>query len=907
MVNLLFFLKFKSQLRRTRPDLVRQIEELLLRLVADAGGDITGEKPVFHAVFNEDTPGFWLDVFILIEAVKKNMEASGEFYGYALLINRDSDEKSESLCRYLSGYGGVFMDTGAAECFSPYADLEKPEQWLKKGRAHKYGSGGLLRIKELKNFHQTAKKDSHLPKNAVSILDTYRDRNILIVEPAFSFMRIGLFRYLKKVNGDFPALTICFGSEGLGALVDAWSGRLRSLSTEATEEIDSLWEFLFRDRIRSEVSDFIINTAKRFFYLIVNFYVAAAKKKKRIPVLVFENLHLAKKTETDLLIDLLNELTEGKKRDLQIVGIGEESAFQEQLQPWKTFFRTIIKINHEAPDTENFPKLPSDLWEIIYAVSLFGRYFSPELFQRLFEEEEKNPMMIAKAFSILYSSGVIDNTREPWPLNGYFVEQSLKLPEENASRVKSLARRRLVSWAVKKKINPCFDLLLNISALGGAKQIDDLLFLKSLFSDIIYKTTSAFELADKNDQLEEMLPAERIPAIRYIYQTLKTLRYGNEIDIHISFKKQMVDCDAFPVLKAQALVNLCSYYLGLRDMNAALACTKEAIMLGQKNETLSLPQGYRLLSMVYLSKQQLSETNEYLGFAMVNAEKTCNYHEMGISSYYASVSQFLYGDIFKAMQLIRLSTKQSLAAGQPDWADRSRFFEGRLEFEMGNYRKAYDVFRNVQQNYFSPMTEEKDTLLQAWIYRSIVYMQIYDTPKPEKPGCDAGLFEIEAAYFSGDFEKAVQLSKSLDNPFLKDNFIYTEQPDWRSGFAQCEYLHFSRGEIQDRMVCAFCSLAVSNLSAEGGEEALNNMQKILRDERLSEMDPWDAFYFYAWYRILEKTGAELVDMNTAVSMAFKRLQRRTSRIGDVETRRQYQNAPRWNRELSLAAKEFRLI
>jgi hypothetical protein len=85
------------------------------------------------------------------------------------------------------------------------------------------------------------------------------------------------------------------------------------------------------------------------------------------------------------------------------------------------------------------------------------------------------------------------------------------------------------------------------------------------------------------------------------------------------------------------------------------------------------------------------------------------------------------------------------------------------------------------------------------------------------------------------------------------------------------------------------------------------MQRILRDERLSEMDPNDAFYFYAWYRVLEESRSPQIDMNTAVSMAFKRLQRRASRIDDVETRQAYLSQPRWNSALSLAAKEYKLI
>jgi hypothetical protein len=85
------------------------------------------------------------------------------------------------------------------------------------------------------------------------------------------------------------------------------------------------------------------------------------------------------------------------------------------------------------------------------------------------------------------------------------------------------------------------------------------------------------------------------------------------------------------------------------------------------------------------------------------------------------------------------------------------------------------------------------------------------------------------------------------------------------------------------------------------------MQSILRDERLAEMDPGDAFYFYAWYQVLERSGAAQSDMNTALSMAFKRLQRRASRIDDIETRKTFLSQPRWNGALSLAAKEYKLI
>jgi hypothetical protein len=85
------------------------------------------------------------------------------------------------------------------------------------------------------------------------------------------------------------------------------------------------------------------------------------------------------------------------------------------------------------------------------------------------------------------------------------------------------------------------------------------------------------------------------------------------------------------------------------------------------------------------------------------------------------------------------------------------------------------------------------------------------------------------------------------------------------------------------------------------------MQRIVQDERLSEMDPNSAFFFYAWYRVLEESGAAEVDMNTAVSMAFKRLQRRASRIDDPDTRRSFLTLHYWNSALGEAAKAHKLI
>jgi hypothetical protein len=912
MINVFFFLKFKTQLRRTQPDIVHQIDESLTRSISNAGGQITGNRSIISAELSEETIGIWLDLYILIENLKKNIETSPELFGYSLVISGEAPYTPEALCRFLAnGTGGAYMDTKTIQKFIPYASFEKPSQWGGGKKGHKYGSEGFCKIKELRVFKPSPNIDYELQNDVTAVFENYKDKNVLVTGKVSSQIRNGLYAYNKKNNGDFPVLSFCFGSIGLGVLVDAWSQRIRSLSGDQhTEELDSLWELLFRERIRDEVSDFIVRTVKRFLILLLEFYITAAQKKRRVPILALENINLAGKRVVNLLLDALNEIDGAKREKLLILGTADDEVLSEKIRYWEGVFDKIEIMDGKKYKPLYVPRLTTELWEIIYAVSLFGRYFSPELFQRLFEEEEKNPVMISKAFSILNTLGVIDNPREPWPLNKFYEEKSRKVLGEKANLIKAMVSRRLLKWASKRNINPCFRLLTIIYGLEGASHIDDLLLLKSITSDIVSETTSGLELALKNGHLEELVSEQRASAIRYIFKTSRALYTGREHDIDKVFMEQTVDgkggsFDDFPVLKAQIIVNLCGYYLGRRDINMAVEKAKEAIILGQSKNNFCLPQAYRLFSLACLSKQQTTETIEYLNFALSNAEKTGNYHEMGITSYYASASLFLYGDVFKALQLAKKSVEQSIAAGRPDWADRSRFLEGRINFELGYYKVAHDIFDALRKNPYGNNTKEKEGLFAAWIYRAKIYLQEANAKKPDLVSHDADLFEIEAAYLEGNYQKAVELSGVLTNPFSNDNFLYTEQPNWSSGFAQCEHLYFTHGEIQDRMICLFNSLSLSFLSSD--TDAVQKIQRILRDERLCEMDPWDAFYFYAKYIILKQTNSSLVDKSTAVSMAFKRMQRRASRIDDIETRRQYLKGPRWNRELYNTAKEFKLI
>jgi len=944
MVNLFFFLKFKSQLRKTRSDIVRQIDESLAQTITDAGGKITGDRFVISAVFNDDSIGFWLDMFILIEGLRKNIDSHKDLFGYSLVISGKYPDSPELLCRFLSSYSGIFVDDKAAKKLIPYASFEKPAEWMKKIKKRKLPNSNFYKVREFKTFVSSNQSELNYQNEIIRIFEQEKEKSILILGPSYWQIRAGLYKHVNKINGSFPPLSICFESIGLGAVADIWSSGIRSIAgTVSTEEIDSLWEFLFRERIRDEISEYASKCAKKFLVLVFDFYISAAGKRRKIPILMIENVHLADDSVLDLLIDALADISQSKQR-LLLLGTGETSISSSGLKQCDSIFDIIKKIKNTKSDSMYYPPLSGDLWEIIYAISLLSRYFSPEYFQQLFEEDKRNPVMIARAFSILYSLGIIDNTREPRLVKLYLEEYAAKILDYRTDRVKALVCGRLLDWAGMRKINSCFRLLTIIHDLDtssgqikppsenpsdgrrsddsphpdGKKKIDDLLLLKSFSSDIVNKTVSGINAA-LNCGVFDGLIKEKAGVMRHVYETSLALSRGNEDDIENAFSRYLEDnkasdYNAYPVLKAQIIVNDCVYYLGSHNEKKASEKAKEAILLGQNKITFSLPQSYRLYSLVCLSKQQINETIEYMGFALANTERSGNYHEHAVCAYYAAAAYFLYGDVYKAAQFARKSTEQSLDAGSPDWADRARFLQGRIEFELGRYHEAQNIFEKLSREPYGGFSQEKESLLAAWIYRCKIYSHNPNSEKPKARSHDADIFEIEAAYLCGNYQKAVDLSSSYENPFVNEGFLYTERASWRSGFDQCEHLYFTHGEIQTRMILLFRSLALSRLPKTKSEnfadvckEAIRDIQKIVRDEKLCEMDPWAAFYFYAEYKILEQSGASPVNMSTAVSMAFKRLQKRVCRTENVETRHQYLNGPLWNRELNQAAREFKLI
>ncbi|MDR1955708.1 MAG: hypothetical protein LBQ30_02505 [Treponema sp.] len=979
MIQVLFFLRFRTQLRRTRPQLTFQLEEAVSAAFTGSGGKVEHKQRIIVGSFDEQALGIWLNIITLLEEILALLEqAASELYGYSLVIGENFEDYAIGrLCSILAARSGgtrIWCAPSVTLPLSPYVEFAKTlrepgefpaERTLVQDEgailipADRSSDPALIEGYVQVNHLETPSKQDPLPdRDRIRDIFPLRDKilqiikygaakNVVLLGPAFMGKRAGLYRFCAETLGEIPPLILRFTPRrSLGCLADMLSPPIRALmagymQAELLEELDALGTVLFRERLIDEYSNALLQKGGLFLKQVLVAYTAAVQHRKGIPVFILEDLHNADATLAQLVITVCKALQDNPA--LHCYGTysyelappspsldaaaaphrkeptkGEKS--ESTLRLWEEVFPKTLRFPPEYYPARTPPEMPLDLWEVAYAAHLLQPYFPGSLFPQLFDEEESTAAMALRAFTMLFKLGVIDSIEDPVPRLYNFRSLAEAMLGERTERIRGFVRNRLLAWVLRGALRPCFGLLEILTALGGYGE--DALVLNAIYGDIINGTYQGIEQAIQENRFDAVVGTDKGPVLFYIFITFKALMHGDEAEIQEAFMKPVPLDLGFTGYKIHILVNLTCYYLGTKKLDTALAIVKEAMLIGQKQRQ-GITRVYRLFALVNLIRQQVDDAIDYISFAVENAERLEQFDALAVSAYYAAIVQFLFGNLSWAEQFAQQAEQAALRSGQADWVDRIRFFRGKLRFEIGYYQDALDIFKTLQEHPVGSVSENSERILAAWMYRTRVYLggdqkpnspvQLTDLTEaalevPSAAG-EAFLFEVEASYITGDYQRTIYLTEKIHLQDPDITFLYTERPDWRSGFAQCELLLVEPHDLWERMLLTYRGLALCRLPAPGSdrEQVIGHIQKFLRNDLLPDRNPGDIFYFYAYYRMLQESGAAEIDLNTAVSMAFKRLQHRANRIDDLETRRVFLNLHYWNGALSSAAKEHKLI
>jgi hypothetical protein len=931
MIQMLFFLRFRSQLRRTRPALIADLDDTITGAAAGAGGRLVNTRRYISAVFDEKKPvGLWLDLLVFLKTVHKALEnAASDLYGHSLILGREIPESEASrLCRALAAapaveHTGIWCSPDIQRQLAPYSVFDK---FFK----------GYEELQSFKNI-ETRPAGSLFPcrEKIERALAQGGEKNTILLGPEFVGKRDGLYHYCSGILGSpgiagkVPPLAIRFGAGGRGLVcfADALSPDLFAFLKPAVsrgelpaakmEELEARRGLLFQERLREEMSPCMVEEGRRFLELLLLAYGRAARGPALI---ILENLETASGEEAQIFNQAYTAL-EDKYKFLVFALCNTQG--EESLKNWNGIFPRLLKYTAEDYPVREKIELPGDLWEIAYGIALLGRYFPAYLFEKLFEEEGLNRLIYRRALEMLAGLGVVDIPEDPRPRIPDFISLAEKTLGDRKEKIRSLVRNRLLAWVDSGRLRPCFNLLGILSELGG--EGDNATILKALRGDVLNGTCGGIDEAVKNRYFNRLTGAENARALLWVYKTLKALTSRGSREIREAFMEAPPLDVEYPGLRSQILANQISFDLGIKDITAASSAAKEAMLLNQQLKGGALS-SYRYFSLVNLSKQRLDDALEYISFAMEQAEKAELNEELILAAYFAAGIQFLYGNLSKADRFTLKAEKAAVGLGHAEWAARIRFLRGKIRFETGYYEDAFEIFKSLAEDGEDSASSLRAGTLASWINRAGVFLRaggwragvpapsfaLQESPCSGGGPSDASLFEIEAAYLSGNYREAAALAekwRASSFDFPEEDFFFTEQPDWHSGFAQCEFMLVPEKMFRNRFVAVYHALARGRLelSREGKEELVNSIQRLTREEMLLNADPNEAFYVYAQYRILKETGAAQVDLNTAVSMAFKRLQRRAGRIDDNETRQTFLTGHYWNGALSLAAREYKLI
>lgn len=963
MIQIELGIRYLSQLKRTRPNDIGRFESKVTGVLKDSGAALRRESGILIAVFNERSLAFWIDLAIALEGIADSLSlVEKELLGRSCVVRCDPDPSIDSagLCRSLSNQEnqtGVWCDAKVAAALSEYAVFREAEDYF-----------ALVRF-SLRNKNRRGYRDWKIREDLAETLyslhlsDAAHPRCAIAVEGAPSLgKRQTLAAVFDHLSPCVSVLRVSFFGQGQGfsSIADCVAEeRLKEIGADdPSAEAALRAQFGSVRAIKAFRLSMEIPSAPRaafssFFSAFIGAWVSAVEKQ-RIPVFVVENAHLADSYSRALLRAVFAEQVSQGRSHLVAAGTGDE-AFHElfvgrfrilRVEPprsdeWKPLidsvraeygmpqadsdlvdrcvaeaaangissgFRRAIGWRQTAAGIpqEPHPHLTNDLLEVAYTVALFSELFPPDELYAAFSSMSKPREVLPLALTHLAELGLIEDAGDPRPACRGLADFAEKLLGERGKEIRELVRNRLLEAIKSKRLYNSYEASVRLVALGGSPDLNQI--LDAVVDGVLRGESEAVESALRDGSFLRTVGTEAAESLSDIFRSRKALVSGDENQVREVFSSPQPT--SFPHFRYQAysLLDRASFAFSSDQLDsastsqAADAAKRALLLLQDSPSSKGLSRAYRLLGETALSRELISEAVDYFSFSAESSERSDEPYEALLASVNGSCTQFLLGNISKSERCALDAERSARDLYQDEWLCWARFMRARVQFEIGSYSLAAQSF--------SVLAGQNETvpLFRSWRDRALAYSDSAIGPSFTDQTDDSMLFRVEAAFLRGAYEEAVREADAYLSLPVASRIRNPERVDWSSGFSLIEDRAIGRKDssrVVRRLVRVFRAYALSKI--DRADESVAELQRIVKEEPISDLDPYDSFYFWTLSVALKTAGASAVDSGTMLSIAFKRLQRRASRIDDPESKRSYVSANRWNKALYADAKAVYLI
>ena len=321
-----------------------------------------------------------------------------------------------------------------------------------------------------------------------------------------------------------------------------------------------------------------------------------------------------------------------------------------------------------------------------------------------------------------------------------------------------------------------------------------------------------------------------------------------------------------------------------------------------------------LLGKVMLTNNRMTEASEYFRQARQKTYDTTLNSVACESIALTALSYYLTGDYSLSYSHAVASEQRAHSTGRRLWERYTVMLRARIQFELGRYDEAYQLFQELLTHDRLYFGAQKHNYFMSWLARAAIYQGYIDNGQNILASLPA---TAETLYFQAEGQL---LNRNLESAqsYIETAIRYLEDESddilpicWLpvDGFEPYENFALKIPGVYNTLRQILYSIEGFCLHEMGHkEESEEAFQNLFAQERISRQDPYrHLYYYFRTITLPSDEDKEELNMLTYLSKAFQSLQKIAGRISDPADRRSFTSQNYWNSKLFDLSRHYKLV